>query len=71
MCTGCQCGDFEWYTAIGIAWFREPGRPGLTFDYRLVAPLFDHQGLVARADATASTRVRDLAGRETAQGTLS
>lgn len=43
------------------------------FDYRLVSPLFDHQGLVARASASEDsvvTRVRDLAGRETATGTL-
>lgn len=46
------------------------------FDYRLVAPLFDHQGMLvsARADETDSavvvTRVRDRAGRTTAQGRL-
>ncbi|WKU03556.1 MaoC family dehydratase N-terminal domain-containing protein [Micromonospora sp. HUAS LYJ1] len=48
--------------------------PVLTFDYRLVAPLFDDQGLIARAFAaggTVTTRVRDRTGRETAHGTLS
>ena len=48
-------------------------RPGLRFDYRLVAPLFDHQGLFARAvpaDGAVATRVRDRCGRETARGTL-
>lgn len=55
---------------------RAAGRAGaaaLTFDYRLVAPLFDHQGLVARAvagDGAVATRVRDRSGRETARGTL-
>jgi 3-methylfumaryl-CoA hydratase len=47
--------------------------PRLRFDYRLVAPLFDHQGLIARASVTkdsVATRVRDSAGRETATGTL-
>lgn len=44
----------------------------LEFDYRLVAPLFDHQGLIATAvpgDETA-TSVRDRHGRQTAKGTL-
>jgi 3-methylfumaryl-CoA hydratase len=40
------------------------------FEYRLVAPLFDHQGMVVRADA-ATTSVRDLHGRQTATGTMS
>lgn len=46
------------------------------FDYRLVSPLFDHQGMVvcARPDDDDSnavaTRVRDRAGRTTAQGHL-
>lgn len=43
------------------------------FDYRLTAPLFDHQGMVVRAsreqDATV-TAVRDIHGRQTASGTL-
>ena len=45
----------------------------LSFDYRLISPLFDFQGLVVRAsrapDATA-TAVRDIYGRRTATGTL-
>jgi len=47
--------------------------PRVRFEYRLVSPLFDGQGLIARAMATEDsvvTRVRDLAGRETARGTL-
>lgn len=46
---------------------------GVSFDYRLVAPLFDHQGLVARArqeDGEVRTWARDLFGRQTAEGTL-
>ena len=43
------------------------------FEYRLVAPLFDYQGIVVKAsreaDATATT-VRDKYGRTTASGTL-
>jgi len=43
------------------------------FEYRLVSPLFDHQGMVVSAvpstDAT-STAVRDRYGRRTAHGTL-
>ncbi|WP_299050913.1 hypothetical protein [uncultured Nocardioides sp.] len=44
--------------------------PGLTCRYRLVSPLFDHQGLVARADrdgSGATATVRDLGGRTTAR----
>ena len=43
------------------------------FAYRLLAPLFDHQGLVVRAvpDAgSVATAVRDSHGRQTATGTL-
>jgi 3-methylfumaryl-CoA hydratase len=44
-----------------------------TFDYRLLSPLFDHQGMVVSAvrerDAI-STAVRDGYGRQTASGTL-
>jgi 3-methylfumaryl-CoA hydratase len=36
-----------------------------TFEYRLVSPLFDHQGLVVSA-----TQVRDRSGRVTASGKL-
>jgi 3-methylfumaryl-CoA hydratase len=45
---------------------RGQGRNGrLSFEYRLVAPLFDHQGMIVRA-----TSVRDLHGRQTATGTV-
>jgi 3-methylfumaryl-CoA hydratase len=47
------------------------------FDYRLLAPLFEHQGMVVRAepvdsgeDARAWADVRDHSGRRTAYGTL-
>ncbi|GAA3525107.1 hypothetical protein GCM10022222_04830 [Amycolatopsis ultiminotia] len=45
-----------------------------SFDYRLVAPLFDHQGMVV-GSATGEqgetvTAVRDVHGRQTATGTL-
>jgi 3-methylfumaryl-CoA hydratase len=46
-------------------------RPGVAFEYRLVAPLFDHQGLVAGAteqDGVLRTTVRDARGRRTAEG---
>ena len=45
--------------------------PGASIDYRLVAPLHDHQGLVVGAAAEGDdlvTSVRDRAGRRTAQG---
>jgi 3-methylfumaryl-CoA hydratase len=58
---------------------RAAGYPGgagagdLVFDYRLLSPLFDHQGMVVSAvregDVT-STAVRDSYGRQTASGTL-
>ncbi len=47
--------------------------PGVTYNYKLVAPLFDHQGMVSRARADGSTlrtTIRDLAGREAATGTF-
>jgi 3-methylfumaryl-CoA hydratase len=51
-----------------------PGGPGdVVFDYRLVSPLFDHQGLVVRASsgsAGVDAAVRDSHGRQTATGTL-
>jgi 3-methylfumaryl-CoA hydratase len=51
-----------------------PGGPGdVVFDYRLISPLFDHQGLVARASpgpAGVDAAVRDSHGRQTATGTL-
>jgi 3-methylfumaryl-CoA hydratase len=43
------------------------------FGYRLESPLFDHQGLIARAvreEAVTTTSVRDAFGRRTASGTL-
>jgi 3-methylfumaryl-CoA hydratase len=46
---------------------------GLGYEYRLVAPLFDHQGLIARAvpeDGRIRTSVRDKSGRTTAHGTI-
>ncbi|WP_329048895.1 MaoC family dehydratase N-terminal domain-containing protein [Amycolatopsis sp. NBC_01488] len=44
----------------------------LEFEYRLVAPLFDHQGLIAAAvpGKETTTAVRDRHGRRTAAGTL-
>ncbi|MGW6791564.1 FAS1-like dehydratase domain-containing protein [Streptomyces chartreusis] len=53
---------------------RAAGHAGaLRFDYRLTAPLFDHQGLIVRCRPehdTVSTAVRDIHGRQTAHGTL-
>jgi len=49
------------------------GDAGLVFEYRLVAPLLDHQGLIVRASAdhgAIRTAVRDTAGRQTARGTI-
>lgn len=46
----------------------------LSFDYRLLAPLFDYQGMIVsagREQDTVVTAVRDLDGRQTATGTLS
>jgi 3-methylfumaryl-CoA hydratase len=47
---------------------------GLRYEYRLVAPLFDHQGLVVRAssedDGPISTSARDTTGRQTAHGAI-
>jgi 3-methylfumaryl-CoA hydratase len=45
----------------------------LSFEYKLISPLFDFQGLIASASAepdAITTRVRDLRGRATAAGTL-
>ena len=45
--------------------------PGAVFEYRLISPLFDFQGLVARSERDgdrAETSVRDLWGRQTARG---
>ena len=44
------------------------------FEYRLIAPLFDHQGMIVAAvagDGATTTAVRDRYGRLTAKGTLS
>ncbi|WIX98783.1 MaoC family dehydratase N-terminal domain-containing protein [Amycolatopsis mongoliensis] len=52
---------------------RARGAAGpLEFEYRLVSPLFDFQGLIARAEAGAEmvTTVRDRSGRRTATGTV-
>jgi 3-methylfumaryl-CoA hydratase len=49
-------------------------RPGEVFDYRLVASLYEGQGLVARADehdGGMRTTVRDDWGRRTAEGHIS
>ena len=46
----------------------------MSFEYRLVSPLFDDQGLIVSAadgpDDTTATAVRDRYGRPTATGTL-
>jgi 3-methylfumaryl-CoA hydratase len=47
--------------------------PGLSFDYRLVAPLFEEQGLTAHAsrrDGAVHTEVRDNGRRQTARGVI-
>lgn len=47
--------------------------PGAVFEYRLVSPLFDFQGLITRADRNgdrAETSVRDIWGRQTARGSV-
>lgn len=41
----------------------------VSFSYRLVSPLFDHQGLIVRAEGTTTT-ARDVRGRQTATGTV-
>ena len=55
---------------------RAAGRLGnLSFDYRLVSPLFDFQGLVVSAaagpDGAGVTAARDRHGRQTASGRVS
>ena len=48
-------------------------RGELFFDYRLLSPLFDHQGLIVSAvpgEGSTTTAVRDRHGRRTASGTL-
>jgi 3-methylfumaryl-CoA hydratase len=57
--------------AAGYHGDQHDGR--LHFDYRLTAPLFDHQGMMvsaAREQGTMVTAVRDSSGRQTATGTL-
>jgi len=50
------------------------GSRDVSFEYRLVAPLFDDQGLIVSAvpgpDGVIATAVRDRYGRQTATGTL-
>lgn len=50
---------------------RARGAHGTVFTYRLLAPLFEHQGLVVRADAAGEAAVLDRGGRQTARATLS
>lgn len=50
---------------------RAQGGDGRVFEYRLIAPLFDHQGMVVRAVREPNrivTSVRDRRGRQTATG---
>jgi 3-methylfumaryl-CoA hydratase len=50
-----------------------PADRPVAFEYRLVAPLFEEQGLIATAEREADgiiTRVRDRTGRTTATGRL-
>ena len=50
-----------------------PADGDLTFEYRLVSPLFDYQGLIVGAvpgQAGVTTAARDRYGRQTAAGTL-
>lgn len=79
------CRDVEGYPgllthgplqALAMAEKARVGAPSArtAFDYRLVSPLFDHQGMVVSAaageqDETISS-VRDIHGRQTASGRL-
>ncbi|GAB3736122.1 mesaconyl-C(4)-CoA hydratase [Amycolatopsis oliviviridis] len=59
--------------AMAEAARRQGIRGEPAFDYRLVSPLFDHQGMVVHAEAGAEetvTAVRDRHGRRTATGTV-
>jgi len=60
--------------AARVAARRGDDDPGdLLFDYRLTAPLFDHQGMVvgaAQEQDAIVTVVRDIHGRPTAEGRL-
>jgi 3-methylfumaryl-CoA hydratase len=52
---------------------RDDGDGARTFEYRLVSPLFDYQGLIVGAvpgEAGVTTAARDRYGRQTAAGTL-
>jgi 3-methylfumaryl-CoA hydratase len=52
---------------------RNAARGERLFEYRLLSPLFDHQGLIVSAipgDGAITTAVRDRAGRQSASGTL-
>jgi 3-methylfumaryl-CoA hydratase len=52
---------------------HDAGGPGLVFEYRLLSPLFDHQGLIVRAERDQDaiiTTVRDIYARQSATGTL-
>jgi 3-methylfumaryl-CoA hydratase len=52
---------------------RARGLKTLTCDYRIVAPLCDHQGLIVRAtpeQGQVRAAVRDITGRQTARATI-
>jgi 3-methylfumaryl-CoA hydratase len=53
--------------ALAMAWALRPAGPG-TFSYRLLAPLFDFQGMRVAAAADGSAAVQDRTGRQTATG---
>jgi 3-methylfumaryl-CoA hydratase len=60
-------------TARAVGCPGSAGAGDLAFDYRLLSPLFDHQGMVVsavRGRTAISTAVRDSYGRPTASGTL-
>lgn len=51
----------------------EAARGPRSFEYRLISPLFDHQGMVVKAvedSGSIVTSVRDVHGRQTATGVL-
>jgi 3-methylfumaryl-CoA hydratase len=61
--------------AVGNTGGRTGGRAGdVSFEYRLVSPLFDDQGLIVSAapgpEGTTVTAARDRYGRQTATGTF-
>lgn len=52
---------------------RRTGGTATAIDYRVIAPLFDHQGLVAGSTGSGASRevfIRDLGGRVTANGRI-